>query len=53
MEDNTKQIQLFDVKVIFADLEDRGFGRNIVIDATDQATQDAISIKRLYAIWWS
>ena len=44
MEDNNKTIQLFDVKVIFADLEDRGFGRNIVIDATDQATQDAITI---------
>jgi hypothetical protein len=44
MEENSKSIQLFDVKVIFADLEDRGFGRNIVIDATDQATQDAISI---------
>lgn len=44
MEDTTKTIQLFDVKVIFADLEDRGFGRNIVIDATDQSTQDAISI---------
>ena len=44
MDDTTKTIQLFDVKVIFADLEDRGFGRNIVIDATDQATQDAISI---------
>lgn len=44
MEDNKKTIQLFDVKVIFADLEDRGFGRNIVIDATDQATQDAITI---------
>ena len=44
MEDSNKTIQLFDVKVIFADLEDRGFGRNIVIDATDQATQDAISI---------
>jgi hypothetical protein len=44
MEESNKTIQLFDVKVIFADLEDRGFGRNIVIDATDQATQDAISI---------
>lgn len=43
MEDN-KVIQLFDVKVIFADLEDRGFGRNIVIDATDQPTQDAIDM---------
>ena len=44
MEESNKTIQLFDVKVIFADLEDRGFGRNIVIDATDQTTQDAISI---------
>ena len=44
MEDNKKTIQLFDVKVIFADLEYRGFGRNIVIDATDEATQAAISI---------
>ena len=44
MEESSKSIQLFDVKVIFADLEDRGFGCNIVIDATDQATQDAISM---------
>lgn len=44
MEETNKTIQLFDVKVIFADLEDRGFGRNIVIDATDPATQDAITI---------
>lgn len=44
MDETSKTIQLFDVKVIFADLEDRGFGRNIVIDATDQATQDAIAI---------
>ena len=43
MEDTTKTIQLFDVKVIFADLEDRGFGRNIVIDATDKAVQKAIT----------
>lgn len=44
MDETSKTIQLFDVKVIFADLEDRGFGRNIVIDATDQATQDAITM---------
>ena len=44
MEDNTKQIQLFNVKVIFANLEDLGFGRHIVFDVTDQATQDAIGI---------
>ncbi len=43
MEDKTKQIQLFDVKVIFADLEDRGFGRNLVIDATDEGIQGVIS----------
>lgn len=44
MDETNKTIQLFDVKVIFADLEDRGFGRNIVIDATEQATQDAITM---------
>ena len=44
MEETNKTIQLFDVKVIFVDLEDRGFGRNIVIDATEQATQDAITM---------
>lgn len=38
-----KEIVLKNVKVIFADLEDRGFGRNIVIDATDPAVRDAIS----------
>ena len=40
--ENTKTLQLFDIKVIFADLEDRGFGRNIVIDATDEKVQKAI-----------
>lgn len=41
MEDK-KVIELFNVKVIFADLEDRGFGRNIVIDATSQEVRDKI-----------
>lgn len=41
MEDK-KVIELFNVKVIFADLEDRGFGRNIVIDATSQEIRDKI-----------
>lgn len=41
--ENNKTLQLFDIKVIFADLEDRGFGRNIVIDATDEKVQKAIS----------
>ena len=42
MENNNRTLQLFDIKVIFADLEDRGFGRNIVIDATDEAIQTQI-----------
>ena len=43
MEESNKSIQLFDVKVIFADLEDRGFGRNIVIDVTEPVIQEEIS----------
>ena len=42
MENDGKTLQLFDIKVIFADLEDRGFGRNIVIDATDGCIQEKI-----------
>ena len=38
-----KELVLKNVKVIFADLEDRGFGRNIVIDATDIETREAIA----------
>lgn len=38
-----KEIVLKNVKVIFADLEDRGFGRNIVIDVTDIELREAIS----------
>jgi hypothetical protein len=38
-----KEIVLKNVKVIFADLEDRGYGRNIVIDATDIDTREAIA----------
>ena len=41
--ENNRTLQLFDVKVIFADLEDRGYGRNIVIDVTDEKLQKAIS----------
>lgn len=37
-----KELVLKNVKVIFADLEDRGFGRNIVVDATDTDTREAI-----------
>ena len=42
MENTNRTLQLFDIKVIFADLEDRGFGRNIVIDATDEKVQEQI-----------
>lgn len=38
-----KELVLKNVKVIFADLEDRGFGRNIVIDATDIDVREAIA----------
>lgn len=30
-------------KIVFADLEDKGFGKNIVIDATDKALQKQIT----------
>ena len=38
-----KVIVLKNVKVIFADLEDRGFGRNIVIDVTNAELREKIS----------
>lgn len=38
-----KVIVLKNVKVIFADLEDRGFGRNIVIDVTDVELREKIA----------
>lgn len=38
-----EKIKLKDVKVIFANLEDEGFGRSITIDATDENTQKQIS----------
>lgn len=38
-----KTLELKNVKVIFADIKDRGYGRNIVIDATDSSVQSAIS----------
>lgn len=34
---------LKDVKVLFANFEDKGYGRSITIDATDKAVQDAIT----------
>lgn len=41
MENN--KITLTDLKVIFFNLEDEGFGFNITVDVTDQAVQDKIS----------
>ena len=37
------KIKLSGLKVVFANLEDEGFGKSITIDATDQSVQDQIS----------
>lgn len=37
------KIKLNDVKVIFANTKDEGFGRSLTVDVTDQAVQDKIS----------
>jgi hypothetical protein len=37
------KIKLDDVKIIFANTKDEGFGRSLTIDVTDQAIQDKIS----------
>lgn len=39
----SKEIILKGVKVIFAELEDKGFGKNITIDATDELVQKQIA----------
>lgn len=40
---NNSELELKDVKIIFADVNDeRGYGKCITIDATDNATQKAI-----------
>ena len=38
-----KELVLKHIKVVFAELEDKGFGTSITIDATDQAVQDEIT----------
>lgn len=38
-----KELVLKHVKVVFADLEDTGFGRSVTIDVTDPALQSQIS----------
>jgi len=45
MENNQSdpKIKLSGLKVVFANLEDEGFGKSITIDATDQTLQDTIS----------
>ena len=39
----SKELILKHVKVIFAELEDKGFGRNLTIDATEPESQKQIS----------
>lgn len=44
MKDNEgKKLKLKDVKVIFASLEDQGFGRSITVDATDSKVKEQIT----------
>lgn len=38
-----EELIIKNVKIVFADLEDKGFGRNIVIDASDKELQDLIT----------
>jgi len=37
-----EELIIKNAKIIFAELEDKGFGRNIVIDVTDKELQDLI-----------
>lgn len=41
--DESLKIKLSSVKVVFANLEDEGFGKSITIDATESKLQDQIS----------
>ena len=38
-----EELIIKNAKIVFADLEDKGFGKNIVIDATDKEMQDLIT----------
>lgn len=38
-----EELIIKNVKILFADLEDKGYGKNIVIDATDKELQDLIT----------
>lgn len=37
------KIKLISVPVVFADIEDKGFGRSITVDATDKTVREAIT----------
>ena len=43
METNSKELVLKHVNIIFAELKDKGYGRSITIDVTDQSMLDTIS----------
>ena len=38
-----EELLIKNAKIVFAELEDNGFGKNIVIDVTDKALQDQIT----------
>lgn len=42
MEDNKKELTIKHATIVFAELKDKGFGRNITIDATDPAIKASI-----------
>ena len=39
-----EELIIKNAKIVFAELEDNGFGKNIVIDVTDKELQDLISV---------
>lgn len=43
MDNEKAELIIKNVKILFADLEDKGFGKNIVIDASDKELQDLIT----------
>jgi len=42
MEKQSAELIIKNAKIVFAELEDKGFGKNIVIDVTDKELQDLI-----------
>lgn len=43
MEKQSAELIIKNAKIVFAELEDMGFGKNIVIDVTDKELQDLIT----------